>query len=349
MEEKKELEVIDLRGIIKKLWNSKMLFVKTCSIGFVLSCLYIICIPRTYSTDLKLAPELANPMGGAGTLGSIAASLGFDFSEMQTSDAITPLLYPDLMQDNAFVTGLFNIPVKSEDGEIQTTYYDYLVKYQKRAWWKVPIAWVKKLFQPKEKKRMGGGTFDPYNLSRNQHDIAEGIRGRIKIATDKKTGVISISVTDQDALICKTIADSLAAHLQTLITDYRTNKARIDLEYYENLTEKALNDYEAASRRYASFADANMGVTLQSYRTKAEQLENDMQLKYNNYTAMSAQRQQALAKVQERTPAFSLFKGAAIPIKPTYPKRMIFVLAMTFLTFLGTAFYLVRDDLHLTF
>lgn len=31
--------------------------------------------------------------GAGGALGSIAASFGFDLSDMQTSDAITPLLY----------------------------------------------------------------------------------------------------------------------------------------------------------------------------------------------------------------------------------------------------------------
>ena len=36
-------------------------------------------------------------------LGSIASSFGFDLGEMQSSDAINPLLYPDLMDDNAFV------------------------------------------------------------------------------------------------------------------------------------------------------------------------------------------------------------------------------------------------------
>ena len=82
------MKAIDLQQIIQKLWKHKMLFAKVLPVVFVLSCLYIICIPRTYSSDIKLAPEMDNSMGG-GTLGDIASSLGFNLSDMQTSDAIT--------------------------------------------------------------------------------------------------------------------------------------------------------------------------------------------------------------------------------------------------------------------
>ncbi len=93
--ENAEQKGIDLQHIVEKLWKQKMLYAKVLPVVFVVSCLYIICIPRTYSSDIKLAPEMDNSMGG-GTLGDIASSLGFNLSDMQTSDAITPLLYPDL-------------------------------------------------------------------------------------------------------------------------------------------------------------------------------------------------------------------------------------------------------------
>ena len=66
MEDKKELEVIDLRVILKKIAAKKKLFYKTLPIVFVLSCAYIICIPRYYSTSLSLAPEI----GGVGMEGT---------------------------------------------------------------------------------------------------------------------------------------------------------------------------------------------------------------------------------------------------------------------------------------
>jgi uncharacterized protein involved in exopolysaccharide biosynthesis len=84
---------------------------------------------------------------------------------------------------------------------------------------------------------------------------------------------------------------------------------------------------------------------LESYRAKQSDLENDMQLKYNTYSALSTQLQQAKAKVQERTPAFTTIKGAAVPVKPSGPKRMLFVLGMLFLAFIGTIFYITKNDI----
>lgn len=347
-ETKKQAEVIDLRVVMKKIWKKKKLFFWTLPIAFVLSCVYILSIPRYYTSDVKLAPELGSSMGG-GTLGDIASSLGFDISSAQTNDAISPLLYPDLMEDNKFVTNLFNINVKDQDGEINTTYFDYLKKYQKKPWWAYPIGWLKNLLPKDEAGKGGNGEQDPYKLSKEVNTIVEKIRGDIKISIDKKTGVISINVTSQDPLICKTVADSLTTRLQDFITDYRTSKARVDVEYYKKLTSEAKAEYEKARQRYGSYADANMDIVLESYRAKRDDLENDMQLKFNAYSTMNTQLQAAMAKVQERTPAFTVVKGAAVPVKPAGPKRMIFVAGMLILTFIGTVFYLVRKDLHFAF
>lgn len=340
---KKNPEVIDLRIIFKKIWENRRLFYKVLPVVFVLSCIYIFSLPRYYKSDIKLAPEMDNS-GTSGTLGSLAASFGFDLSEMQTTDAITPLLYPDLMEDNGFVAGLMGVHVKSKDGEIDTNYHDYLKFHQKKAWWNYPVDWLVKLMPQGDKGGSQKG-YDPYFLSKKEEGILNMARDKIIINIDKKTGVISIEVKDQDALICKTLTDSIKDKLQVFITDYRTNKARTDYVYYKKLTEDAKKDYEKIRQYYASMADATTNVKLRSVELKMEDIENDMQLKLNAYTTLNTQLQAAKAKVQERTPVFTAIKGASVPVKPAGPKRMIFVAAMLFLAILGTSFYIVKDDI----
>ncbi len=337
-ENKKELKVIDIIDIAKKLWAKKTLFVKTLPTAFVLAYIFILGYPRYYVTDVKLAPELGGTSMST-TLGSLASSFGFDLDNLQSNDAITPLLYPNLMEDNGFVTGLFNVQVKSKDGSIKTTYHDYLEKYQKPVIWNVTIDSVRNLF--KKEQKGGTGIFDPYNLSKKEDDIAGSIRDKIKIDFDKKTAVISISIKDQDALICKTIGDSVKVRLQDFITNYRTSKARTDYEYYKKLTMEAKREYEKARQRYGSMADANSKVALRSLEMKLEDMENDLQLKFNAYTTVNTQMQAAKAKVQERTPAFTVIKGASVPIKPSEPKRMVFVAFILLLTFAGTSLYIL--------
>lgn len=346
MEEKKinDSEVIDLRLVAKKIWDNKRLFYKTLPVAFVLSCVYIFSLPRYYTSEVKLAPEMES-LSANGTLGTLASSFGFDLSDMRTSDAITPLLYPDLMDDNGFVAGLMNIQVKSQDGELSANYHDYLQKYQKTTWWSYPLIWLKSLLPKKDEGGTGDGTFDPYNISRSEDDVLTAARNNINISIDKKTGVISIGVKAQDPQVCRILADSIKGRLQTFIIEYRTNKARTDYEYYKRLAADAKQDYEKTRRKYASMADAATHIALRSVELKLEDMENDMQLKYSAYTTINTQLQAAKAKVQERTPVFTVVKGASVPVKPAGPKRIIFVAGMLFLTIIGTAVYILKDGI----
>lgn len=331
---------IDYKRVFQEILRRKHLFYKTLPIAFVLSCIYIFSLPRYYNTETTLAPETENPMSG-GAIGSIASTFGLDLGEMQSSDAITPLLYPDLMEDNGFVTNMFNIQVTTKNGVTKATYHDYLKKHQKYPWWTKAIGSIKSLFT--KKSEPSREVFDPYYLTKPEDDIAKAIAERVNFKTDRKTGVITITVKDQDPLVCKTVADSVKFQLQDFITEYRTNKARTDYEYYKQLAQQAKNDYEKSRQLYAGFSDANTSIALKSVQLKEEELENDMQLKFNTYSTINNQLQAAKAKVQERTPVFTTLKGAAVPIKPAGPKRMIFVFVMLVLTFMGTFAYILYD------
>ena len=171
------------------------------------------------------------------------------------------------------------------------------------------------------------------------------IKGNVQCSIDKKTNVISIVVQDQDPLVCASMADTVSARLQEFITRYRTNKARIDMEYYENLSRKAKLDYEDALARYGAYSDANLNIVRKETELKQTVLENEMQLKYNTYSALNTQLQAAKAKVQERTPAFTTLQCATVPLKPDGPKRMLFVLGMMLLTIFVLSLYAIRDYL----
>lgn len=343
MKENKNTDIIDLRLVFRSIWARKMLFFKVLPIVFMLSCLYIICIPRTYTTSCKLAPEVNNAAGG-GALGSLASNLGIDFTQVETGDAITPMLYPDLMEDNKFVVDLFKVKVKKLDGSVETTYDEYLRHHQDSPWWAGGIRWIKSLFKSKKDDGLGMGQVEPspYILSKDDNDLCNAIRANIQLSMDKKTGVISILVDDQDPLICKTLADSVSIHLQQFITEYRTNKARTDLKFYEKLTRDAKIEYDSVRRKYNALVDANQNVILQRYKSKQDDIENEMMLKFNTYTSLNTLLQQSISKVQERTPVFTVLKGADMPLKASKPKRMIFVIGMCLLASFGITVYVLK-------
>lgn len=342
MENEIQYNKVDWYRVFKAIWAHKKIYIISLPIAAILSSLYILCIPRTYKTDTEIILEVSNDItSSSSALGSLASSFGFNMSNLESPDAIPPMLYPDLMNDNGFVTDLFKIQVKTSDKKITCDYYTYLKKHQQYPWWTQIAGWIKTKFSS-TKTSVPNTIDDPYNLPKPINDIVSKIRNDIKIKVDKKTSAITISTTDQDPLVCKIIADSTRNKLEKFITQYRTHKAENDCKYYEKLVSDAHKDYQKLRRLYAKYTDANEDVLLQSVKTKVEDIENDMQLKYNTYTSLCTQLDAARARLLANTPAFTMIKGAAVPIKPDGPKRMIFVLLCTTMTFIASSLYILK-------
>lgn len=350
MEEQK-VKVIDIGRMIRMVLAKRRRVITNLVIALVVSVIWIFPEPRYYTCDVQLAPEQTNEISG-GSLSALASSFGVNLGGMQSNDAIYPMLYPDLFESPEFLVGLFDVQVETEDGSIKTDYYTYLTKHQKKNWLTLPfkkgVKAVKDWIKPKAPNKhtgTGAARFDAFNLSEDDYLLMQGVKEKITCSVDKKTDVTTILVKDQDRKVCALMADSVRARLQTFITHYRTSKARLDLDYYESLVEKAHTEYEAASAAYSRYTDTHKDVILQAYISERDALENEMSIRFNTYNAMTTQLEAAKAKVQERTPSFTTLKSASMPVKPAGPKRMIFVLGMMFLTFVGTSLWICRGNI----
>ena len=325
----------------------KKSYIKILAVTFVLSCLIILPQPRYYACEVKLAPEYGSSSPAEG-IGSLAASFGFDLSSMQSSDAIYPLLYPELFESPEFLVPLFDVKVNTADGELSTDYHDYLKNHQKKNPLVAPFVKgfgkIKKLFESdKDNGLVNGSSINSFRMSRKDYGLMKKIINKVVCTVNKKNNVVSIVVEDQDPLICATMADSVRAHLQDFIINYRTSKARQDVTYYQGLRDSALIEYNYAIERYSRYCDMHQNVILQAVISERDQLENDMALKLTKYQTISGQLENAKAKVQEQTPAFTVIKSPTVPVKPAGPKRMIFVAFMLILATLGaTVWYLRR-------
>ena len=342
------LKQIDFGKIFKSLKRRKRVYFYTLPATFVIASLLIICVPRYYQCEVTLAPELSEATNGMGSsLSSLASSFGVSMMNKLGKDAISPEFYPNVFSSTNFEVSLFNTKVKSTDGKISTTYYNYLRLMQKSPWWgKVKYKLIS-LF--KKKKTYGpangkGAKITPFYLTEEQDGVARAIGKAVTCSVDKKTAMITITVTDQDPLICATIANVATLNLQKFITEYRTNKSCRDLQHTETLYLKAKSDYDKARQTYAAYSDANQDVILESVKSKTENLENEMQLKYNIYSMLTTQLQAARAKVQERTPAFTTLQSPQVPLRAAGPKRTIFVVFLTFIAFIVSSAYILIKE-----
>lgn len=348
--EKDKFSKAKIRALLGNLWAKKWLFCSVWGITFVLSCVWILPQPRYYTCSVSVSPESSDDNLG-GNISSLAASFGLNMGALSGQDAIYPQLYPELFSSTEFLAELMDIPVKTIDGELETDYFDYIAHHQKENMLLWPInrarAAIHEWLSPNTPvpASTDGKRFDPFRLDRNTTEVFKNVKGKIRCKYSKTTDVVTITVEDQDPLICATMADSVRMHLQTFISAYRTNKARQDYQQYKAMTEDAEQEYEKVKNEYVAYADAHNFDNMMSSKTKMKNLENNMDMQYSIYKAMRSRMDASLFKMQDQTPVFTVLTPATVPVKPARPKRMVFVAAMLLLATIGTVVYLFRDEL----
>ena len=348
MEENKKSETPTFE--LGRLWLAikqkyKKLYFIVAIATFVIVWLLTLCYPNYYVCRVTLVPETGSGSNSMGSLMSLASSFGFNMGSSggKDVDAITPSLYPDLMKSTDFVASLFDIKVKRDKDKQAMTYYEYLRDCQRQPLWDEALGAFFGLFSSGEEKKERE-PLDLFRLTPEQKSVMGGIISKVNCVVDKKSDVICIDVKDQDPVVAAMVADSVRSKLQQSMTDYRTSKARHDLAYVQQLHREAKQSYERACDLYADFVDSNRDVTLESVRQKQSKLENEMQLRYNNYNALSAQLLAALAKVQEKTPAFTTLERATVPMIKAGPNRKMIVFLCTFLSIIALTIWIMDKE-----
>ena len=348
MEEKKyaepqyleeEYDEIDIMELLRKLLKDWKLILKWCGVGAVVGLVVAFSIPKEYTVSAKMAPESVSKTGG-GSLGSLASLAGINLGSMSTADAVYPDLYPDIVSSTPFVVDLFPVQVqfKYKKEDMSSDLYTYLKEYTRDPWWGAvmqasfdALGWFMGLFREEEEPVEGYATLNPSALTQEQEDIANAIRESVSLAVDKKTSVISLTVTAQDPKVAAKISQEVIDRLQTYVANYRTEKSRQDLAYYESLYQEAKEAYFTSQQRYAGYVDRNQGVILQRVKTEQESLQNEMNLNYQLYNTCAQQLQAAKAKVQQETPVFTVINPPQVPLKRSKPSKVTILVACMFL------------------
>ena len=334
-----EYDEIDIMELLRKLFKDWKLILKWCGIAAVVGLVIAFSIPREFTVNTRMVPELVS-RSGSGSLYSLASLAGINVSSTSSTDAVFPELYPDIVSSTPFVVELFPVQVefKHKKEALSADYYTYLKEYTRGPWWgKVfgfpmkALGWAMGLFREKEEPVEGFANLDPRSLTEEQADIAKAIRESVSLSVDKKTSVISLAVTAQDPNVATRISEEVIDRLQTYVTNYRTEKSRQDLEYFEKLYDESREAYFASQQRYASYVDRNQGVVLQRVKTEQERLQNEMNLNYQLYNACAQQLQTAKAKVQQETPVFTIINPPQVPLKRSNTSKLTILVASIFL------------------
>ena len=342
MEEQKYIEEqydeIDIMELVRKLLKEWKLIGIYCAVAAVIGLVVGFSIPKEYTVSSKLAPEVVSKSSGG--LSSLASMAGINLNNMSTSDAVYPELYPEVVSSVPFMVELFSLPVEFEykDEMVRTDLYDYMKNYTRAPWWnaviKAPfkaLSWFMGLFREKEEAVEGYASINTSALTNEQQKMVEALQKSITLMVDKKTLIISTSVVAQDPRVALTLSEAVIEKLQSYVSEYRTEKSRKDLEYYEQLYAEAQAAYYAAQQKYTKWADSNQGITRESIRIEGQRLQNEMSLQFNLYNTCAQNVQMAKAKVQMETPVCAVINPPTQPTEPSKPSKLKTLVIFIFL------------------
>ena len=329
---------IDLMDLLRKIIGIRKKIYKAAGIGLLIGIIVTISIPKQYTVEVTLSPEMGNNKGG-GLSGLAASFLGSGVSMGDGTDALNASLSADIVSSTPFLLELSNmkVPVSGSEKISLSSYLDE----ESSPWWSYVIGFpgmviggVKSLFIEDEDEsifldKASQGTIE---LSKKESQKIESLKKKIVASVDKKTSMTSVTATFQDSKVAAVVADSVVKKLQEYIIDYRTSKSKEDCLYLEKLFKERQQEYYVAQKKYADYMDSHDNIILQSVRTEQERLQNDMSLAYQVYSQVASQLQVARAKVQEEKPVFAVVEPAVVPLEPSGTSRKIYVLAFVFLS-----------------
>ena len=329
---------IDLMDLLRKVIGIRKKIYKAAGIGLIIGVIVAISIPKQYTVEVTLSPEMGNNKGG-GLSGLAASFLGSGVSMGDGTDALNASLSADIVSSTPFLLELSNmkVPVSGSEKISLSSYLDE----ESSPWWSYVIGFpgmviggVKSLFIEDEDEsifldKASQGTIE---LSKKESQKIESLKKKIVASVDKKTSMTSVTATFQDSKVAAVVADSVVKKLQEYIIDYRTSKSKEDCLYLEKLFKERQQEYYVAQKKYADYMDSHDNIILQSVRTEQERLQNDMSLAYQVYSQVAGQLQVARAKVQEEKPVFAIVEPAVVPLEPSGTSRKVYVLAFIFLS-----------------
>lgn len=332
---------IDLIEILRKIIAVRKTIYKAAGLGLIVGIIVAISIPKQYTVNVTLSPEIGTSKGGNALTGLATSFLG-GTSIRDGSDALNASLSGDIVSSTPFLLELWNMQIMSSKGKniLLNSYLDT----QSSPWWNYVIGFpemvigsVKSLFSDKKLATTGSNKMQgTIELNVEESRKLALLKNAISASIDKETAVTTVTVSFQDPKITAIVADSVVHKLQEFIINYRTSKAKEDCVYLEKLFKERQREYYEAQKRYAHYVDSHDNLVLQSVRTEQERLQNDMSLAYQVYSQVANQLQVARAKVQEEKPVFAVVEPAVVPLRTSGPGLKVYILVFVFLFVMGT-------------
>ena len=343
---------IDLKDLILPLWKARKQILLIATICGIFGGIIGFMTPATYTASSTFLPETAQAGGGlSGSLGGLASLAGINLSTGAAGGGeIQPSMYATVLASEPFRKRILDSKIwvngdsvsyrsylENQPGSALGTIREYTIGLPGKI-----IGLFSTNKEAVETKNLVEG-LQP--LSNKEYGLLGAVSGKVSIVNDKKEGVITISVIENDPIIAAQVTKVIEIVLQDWISEYKIKNAKTQYDFIAKQFEAKQKEFFSIQDQLAGYIDRNQNVRSSSYLTRLDRLQSEFDLVNSVYSELAKQKEQAAIQLSKDTPTFSVLDPVKIPKEKTGPNIRLFVLGTFFIGFiLSVGWFLVRNS-----
>jgi len=340
-EQEIDFQEIDLIELAHKIWDGRKTVIKTVAVFIIIGLIIAITSSKEYTATTIVVPQTEDgSVSMKGGLSGLASMAGINLGSASGGTTLSPAIYPQIVSSIPFQLELMNTKLTYEEIDHPVSLMEYYKNYTKgfsltgkilKYTIGLPGVILKTIIGEKKNQIASTNNNNPIHLNEDQEDLQKILKDIISIEVNDEDGYITISCKQPEALPSAQLTRHCKDLLQKYVTDFRIQKAQINLDFIQKRYNELKKEYETVQTELATFRDRNQNVSTALAQTELERINNKYQLAYNVYSAMSEQLEQARIQVKKDTPVFTVIEPASVPTEKSKPQRKIILFIWTFL------------------
>lgn len=339
-----EEDEIDLIALAKTLWKGKKTIISLTLTGMVLGFAIALLSPKEYTSNTIVVPQTGSGSSSKlGGLSSLASLAGVNLGSLNASEALSPVVYPQIMQSVPFQLELMNTEFQFQELEQPVKLYDYYTEYAtpgilagiKKYTIGLPrVIWTALKPQAESslpKEGSDGGASQLIYISEDQQELMKTLQKNINLEINDKDGYINLSASFHDAALSAQVVKKVLEMLQEYVTSYKLEKASDQLDFVNERYEEKKQEFKKAQEELAMFRDRNKNVSTAMAQTEEDRLESEYNLAYSVYSELATQLETAKIQVKEDTPILTVIEPVRVPVEKSAPNRPLILFIGIFL------------------
>ena len=320
-----EEEYIDFKALFGQLVSKRRFILKFVCIFAVLGLIVAVLQKPVYTSTCTFVPDKTSQSSGGGALSSLAAIAGINLGDMTSSASLSPLVYPQLLQNASLNKELMRVPLHFRKYSEPVSLYDLATdpKYRefsltgaiKKYTIGLPALIVGAIKGDKKESSDTSGLLSVESYTKEEYAVAMILSRMVKLEVEKKEGYLRLSARAGEALVSAELCQATLALMQKYVAEFKLNQARERQGFVQDRYDEAKADYIEKQTALAQFVDSNRGSLTASAQALRQQLVAEYEIATALFTEVSKQRLQAEMKVKEDTPVLSVVKQVNVPMK----------------------------------